>query len=103
MRELIATEQVLRSLPEGIRVWVHERKPKTAAEVRQLAEDYLQARRPLQGSKWMKALGERMEGESIRRCFECKQVGDLARDCPKHQSGWKANGGVRKARIELKC
>ena len=42
LKELIATEQVLRALPEGIWVWVHERKPNTAAEVGQLAEDYLQ-------------------------------------------------------------
>ena len=98
LRELIATEQVLRALPEGIRVWVHERKPKTAAEAGQLAEDYLQARRPLQGNKRMEPVGQRTDGESVRRCFDCKQVGHLARDCPKRQSG-----GVQKVRSELKC
>jgi len=34
LRELIAAEQVLRALPEGIQVWVHERKLKTAAKAR---------------------------------------------------------------------
>ena len=103
LRELIATEQVLRALPEGLRVWVQERKPKTAAEAGQLAEDYLQARRPLQGSKRMEVAGRRMDDELVRRCFECKQVGHLARDCPKCQSGWRAGGGIQKPRSELKC
>ena len=96
MVELIATEQVLRALPEGIQVWVHERKPKTAAEAGQLAEDYIQATRPLQGNKRMEPVGQRTDWESVWRCFDCKQVGHLARDCPKQQSG-----GVPKVRGEL--
>ena len=52
LRDLIATEQVLRAMPASIRLWVHERKPKTAAKAGRLAEDYLQARRPiLSGAK----------------------------------------------------
>lgn len=69
LRELIATEQVLRALPEGLRVWVHERKPKTAAEARQLSEDYLQARKPLQGSKRIEALGRQTDEERAGEVF----------------------------------
>jgi len=98
LRELIAAEQVLRALPEGIQVWVHERNPKTAAEAGQLAEDYFQARRPLQSNKQMEPVGQHTDGESVQRCSDCKQVGHLARDCPKQQSG-----GVQKVRSELKC
>ena len=43
--ELIATEQRLEALPTNIRIWVRERKPKTAIEAGQLADDYVQARR----------------------------------------------------------
>ena len=74
LRELIATEQVLRALPEGVRVWVHEQKPKTAAKAGQLAEDYLQARRPLQGSKRVESSSQHTDGEAVRRCFDCKQA-----------------------------
>jgi predicted transcriptional regulator len=43
--ELIATEQLLEALPTNVRIWVRERKPKTATEAGQLADDYVQARR----------------------------------------------------------
>ena len=42
--ELIATEQLLEALPTEVRIWVRERKPKTATEAGQLADDYVQAR-----------------------------------------------------------
>ena len=41
--EFVAVEQLLNVMPEDIRVWVRERKPKTAAEAGELADDYLQA------------------------------------------------------------
>jgi len=40
--EFVAVEQLLNVMPEDIRVWVRERKPKTAAEAGELADDYLQ-------------------------------------------------------------
>ena len=85
LQELIATEQVLRALPEGIRVWVHERKPKTAAEAGQLAEDDIQARRPLQGSKRMEAGGQRTE-EGGRDGASDRGGGSTNRDVDK--VGW---------------
>ena len=103
LRELIATEQVLRALPESIRVWVHERKPKTAAEAGQLAEDYLQARRPIQGSKRQGASGQQPETEPEKRCYECRQAGHLAKDCPKRQAGRKSEGTGQRARSEVRC
>ena len=42
--ELVATEQVLNTLPEDVRIWVRERTPMTTAAAGQLAEDYRQAR-----------------------------------------------------------
>ena len=47
--------------------------------------------------------GPQLETESVKRCYECKQAGHMARDCPKRQPGWKADGGVQKARGEVKC
>ena len=41
MLELIATEQLVEALPTSIRIWVRERKPKTATEAQQLADDYM--------------------------------------------------------------
>ena len=105
LRELVATEQVLRSLPENIRVWVHERKPTTAAEAGQLAEDYLLARRSFQGTKPRDAERVSGSGSQPAKCFECKQVGHVARDCPRRRAGGseKAVNSQRFSRGELKC
>ena len=43
LRSLIVQEQLLNTLPTELRVWVAERKPKTAAEAGGLADDYIQA------------------------------------------------------------
>ena len=43
VRDTIAKEQLPATLPEDVRVWVSERKPKTSAAAGQLAEDCLQA------------------------------------------------------------
>ena len=42
--EMFAMEQLLNSVPVGVRIWVSERKPKTVAEAGRLADDYAQAR-----------------------------------------------------------
>ena len=46
VKDAVVKEQLLTTLPEDVRVWVTDRKPRTAAETGQLAEDYLQARSP---------------------------------------------------------
>ena len=107
LRELIATEQVLRSLPENIRVWVHERKPTTAAEAGQLAEDYLLARRSTQGIK-PRDVDRVNVSSGPPKCYECKQVGHVSRDCPRRSRIWTVKGeGVgntqRFTRGEVKC
>ena len=42
--ELFAMEQLLNSVPVGVRIWLSERKPKTVAEAGSLADDYAPAR-----------------------------------------------------------
>ena len=70
-------------------MWVRERKPKTAAEAGQLAEDYVQACQsgtttaPRCGVNW------RQEAVKQRQCHTCNTVGHLARDCPQGSK----NGG----------
>ena len=45
LKDLIVLEQLVSILPENVRIWVKERKPKTSAEAGQLADDYAQARK----------------------------------------------------------
>ena len=45
MMEKIVTEQLLNFMPEELQVWVGERKPVTAVEAGQLADNYVQVRR----------------------------------------------------------
>ena len=41
--EQLAVEQLLESMPEDVRIWIRERKPKTCAEAGELADDYVHA------------------------------------------------------------
>ena len=45
VKEAIIQEQPLNTLTPAIGVWVKERKPKTALEAGQLADDYMEARK----------------------------------------------------------
>ncbi|XP_065901363.1 uncharacterized protein [Dysidea avara] len=73
----LVKEQFVEVLPEEIKVWVNERKPRTSEEAGRLAEDYRQARK---GDLWVPGMEPKKSRQ--RTCFTCKQPGHLARDCP---------------------
>ena len=73
----LVNEQFVEVLPEEIKVWVKERKPRTSEEAGRLAEDYRQARKR---DLWVP--GMEPKKSSQRTCFTCKQPGHLVRDCP---------------------
>ena len=87
--EVVATEQLLNTMSEEVRVWVRERKPNTAVEVGQLAEDFVQTRQSGTTTAPSRGVNRRQEAVERRRCHTCNTVGHLARDCP--QGG--KNGG----------
>ena len=43
VRDVIAVEQLLNSMPVAVRAWVAERKPKTVTEAGKLADDHMEA------------------------------------------------------------
>ena len=51
VRETIAVEQLLNSMPGVVRVCVAERKPKTVAEAGKLADDHMEPWGSVEGSK----------------------------------------------------
>ena len=73
IRDEVIKEQLLNSLPERIRIWVKERKPKTSLEAGQLADDFVQARKPLED-------GDKKHPKRIQ-CLKCKKFGHAAKDC----------------------
>ena len=91
--ELIAAEQLLEALPTGVRIWVRERKPKTATEAGQLADDYVQARR--QEGKVSAEAGRggeptRYQAGTRPKCDNCGRIGHRTRECrrgPARSSG----------------
>ena len=77
IREKFTVEQLLKTMPTDLRVWVAERKPTTAAEAGKLADDYLQARRQVPKTSNI------AEGQvETRRCHWCHVEGHLAHNCP---------------------
>ena len=45
LADLMVMEQLLNTLPENVKIWVEERRPKTSEEAARLADDYLRARK----------------------------------------------------------
>lgn len=92
IREVILLEQ---PLPPDIRVWLRDRKPDTSVKAGQLAEDYLQARRPARTTvkQEMPRKGEKNPGGG-QRCHACGELGHFARDCKRGATG-KTSGGTK--------
>ena len=81
--EVVAVEQLLNSMPTGVRIWVSERKPKTVAEAGKLADDYTLARGVKDNSRNQESHRESPKGAASvpKRCHTCGRPGHLARDC----------------------
>ena len=79
-------EQLINTLPDDVRVFVKERKPKSSAEAGRLADDYIIARKE-------NAAGiEKEEDKKVPdrrlppRCGKCRKLGHMARDCRQTQA-----------------
>ena len=106
--EIVTTEQLINTMPDEMRVWVRERKPKTSVQAGDLADDYVQARKI--GEK--KTLPHKFDGDKRpttgnslpRRCYNCGETTHLASDCRKATK--LADGAPKNQRAdkkELKC
>ena len=65
--EIIVMEQLTECMPNGLRIWLKERKPKTVNEIGELADDYVAARKSAK--------------DVPRRCHSCKKLGHIAAEC----------------------
>ena len=103
---LMVTEQFLTTLPQELRVWVTDRKPKTSTEAGQMADKYVQARKSTQESKQVS--GEKINKEPLQ-CHTCGKAGHTARDCRMKSIGGqksrneKEDQEKKNGRSELRC
>jgi len=78
--DVVVKEQFIEVLPEEVRVWVKERKPRTTQEAGRLAEGNCQARKVKLWAPAQKAGGKKgTPGQ--RGCHLCGQLGHLAKYC----------------------
>ena len=86
--DAVVKEQFIEVLPEEVRVWVKERKPRTTQEAGRLAEGYRQARKVELWSPAPKSsVKKRLPIQ--RSCYSCGQPGHLAKDCSSFSSSGK--------------
>ena len=84
LKDLVILEQLVNTLPEDVRVWVKERKPKTSMEAGQLADDYIQARKQNSGEPSVPVSRKSANIPThppVRSCHRCGKPGHHARDC----------------------
>ena len=109
--EKVTTEQLLNTMPTDLKIWVGERKPKSASEAGRLADDYLQARRRGPGVGTVTRTGQEMRkrektGVETRQCHNCGRVGHLAHNCWRKNREITPEGGPKREKVEkgpVKC
>ena len=82
--EQVALEQLMSTFPREVNICVQEKKPRTAIEAGQLADEYMLARQ--------RSVGPRQSGHQVTEnsssreriiCNYCSKQGHLAWDCRK--------------------
>ena len=72
--DTVVKEQFVEVLPDIVRIWIKERKPRSSEKAGKLAEGYRQAGK---AELWSSTSFK----EEWKVCYLCGQVGDLAKDC----------------------
>ena len=83
VKEKIVIEQVLKTMPRDLRIWLQDRKPTSEDQTGQLSDDYAHSRQ--QGLKSMGRGGDHKNPET-KKIHTCKQPGHLMLDCPEPPS-----------------
>ena len=102
--DLLVHEQLINSLPEDVRLWVRERKPKTSTEAGALAEDFLQARATENEGRPRSNKDRQERRAPPGDCPRCGNPGHWASECPKY--GTKADNKTvnnRSRKQEVQC
>ena len=97
--DTVEKEQFVELLPDDVRIWAKERKPRSGEEAGELAEHYRQARKAELWSSTSSKSGR-------KTCYLCRQVGYLVNNClvkPPVPSMSENKGEKKKKRGETFC
>ena len=98
IRDRITLEQFLGTLQEEVRVFIKERKPKSAEQAGKLADDFVQARKAEEKGGEEK---RRNEKTNSRQCHTWGKAGHLAKDC-RMKVGPKSGEQGKSTRVNFK-
>ena len=91
VKDRVILEQLLDTLPPGVRVFVKERKPASSAEAALLADDHITARRESNA-------GTTHDKRPGVRCNKCQKIGHFARECRQGMKGPEEKSDVSSTR-----
>ena len=85
LKDMVIREQLLSTLPDDVRIFVKERKPKTSAEAGRLADDYIIARKENAAGVEKEEEKKVSDRRLPPRCGKCLKLGHVARQCRQTQ------------------
>ena len=85
LKDMVILEQLVNTLPDDVRIFVKERKPKPNEEASRLVDDYIIARKENAAAVEMKEEKKVPDRCLPPSCGKCRKLGHMVRHCSQAQ------------------